>query len=127
MSIFDLRVLVVDDTKDMTDAITSYCDTEKDLDCHVINNGQEALERIRKEKFDLILLDLSIPEFSGMGRSHITETRRTIRIKKYCYLYRIIGSTHAEGYKRCWCERVIQKALFVKCLGRIDREISSSP
>ncbi len=25
----------------------------------------EALERIRKENFDLILLDLSIPEFSG--------------------------------------------------------------
>ena len=60
-----MRVLVVDDTKDMTDAITLYCDTEKDLDCHVINDGQEALERIRKEKFDLILLDLSIPEFSG--------------------------------------------------------------
>jgi CheY-like chemotaxis protein len=60
-----LRVLVVDDTKDMTDAITLYCDTEKDLDCHVINDGQEALERIRKQKFDLILLDLSIPEFSG--------------------------------------------------------------
>ena len=66
MSVFDLRVLVVDDTKDMTDAITLYCDTEKDLDCHVINNGREALERIRKEKFDLILLDLSIPVFSGM-------------------------------------------------------------
>jgi CheY-like chemotaxis protein len=49
----------------MTDAITLYCDTQKDLDCHVISNGQEALERIRKEKFDLILLDLSIPEFSG--------------------------------------------------------------
>jgi hypothetical protein len=31
----------------------------------VINDGQEELERIRKEKFDLILLDLSIPEFSG--------------------------------------------------------------
>jgi len=60
-----MRLLVVDDTKDMTDAITFYCDTEKDIDCHVINDGQEALERIRKEKFDLILLDLSIPEFSG--------------------------------------------------------------
>ena len=32
----------------------------------MINDGQEALEKIRKEKFDLILLDLSIPEFSGM-------------------------------------------------------------
>jgi CheY-like chemotaxis protein len=66
VSVYDLRLLVVDDTQDMTDAITLYCDTEKDLDCHVINNGQEALERIRKENFDLILLDLSIPEFSGM-------------------------------------------------------------
>jgi two-component system, OmpR family, response regulator len=64
-NVFDLRLLVVDDTQDMTDAITLYCDTQKDLDCHVISNGQEALERIRKEKFDLILLDLSIPEFSG--------------------------------------------------------------
>jgi CheY-like chemotaxis protein len=65
VSVFDLRLLVVDGIKDMTDAITLYCDTEKDLDCHVINNGQQALERIRKEKFDLILLDLSIPEVSG--------------------------------------------------------------
>ena len=62
---FDLRILVVDDTKDMTDAITVYCDTEKDIDCQVNSNGQEALERIRNENFDLILLDLSIPEFSG--------------------------------------------------------------
>ena len=60
-----MRLLVVDDNQDMTDAITLYCDTEKDLDCHVINNGQEAVERIQKENFDLILLDLSIPEFSG--------------------------------------------------------------
>ena len=62
---FDLRILVVDDTKDMTDAITVYCDTEKDIDCQVNSNGQEALEIIRNENFDLILLDLSIPEFSG--------------------------------------------------------------
>jgi CheY-like chemotaxis protein len=65
VSVFELRVLVVDDTQDMTDAIIVYCDTEKDIDCQVNSNGQEALERIRKENFDLILLDLSIPEFSG--------------------------------------------------------------
>jgi len=66
VSVYDLRLLVVDDTQDMTDAITLYCDTEKDLDCHVINDGQKALDIIRNEKFDLILLDLSIPDFSGM-------------------------------------------------------------
>jgi CheY-like chemotaxis protein len=31
----------------------------------VVNSGQEGLERIRNENFDLILLDLAMPEFSG--------------------------------------------------------------
>jgi two-component system, OmpR family, response regulator len=42
-----------------------YCNTQKDIDCKVINRGREGLDRIRDEKFDLILLDLAMPEFSG--------------------------------------------------------------
>ncbi len=42
-----------------------YCGAKKDIDCKVINSGREGLESIRQEKFDLILLDLAIPEFSG--------------------------------------------------------------
>ena len=60
-----MRLLVVDDNHEITVAITFYCSTEKDLDCRVINNGQEGLESIRSEKFDLILLDIAMPEFSG--------------------------------------------------------------
>jgi YesN/AraC family two-component response regulator len=29
-------------------------------------DGQQGLESIRNEKFDLILLDLAMPEFTGM-------------------------------------------------------------
>ncbi len=61
-----MRLLVVDDNHEITEAITFYCSTEKDLDCRVINNGQEGLESIRNEKFDLILLDIAMPEFSGL-------------------------------------------------------------
>ena len=60
-----MRLPVIDDNHEITEAITFYCSTEKDLDCRVINNGQEGLESIRNEKFDLILLDLAMPEFSG--------------------------------------------------------------
>ena len=42
-----------------------YCGSKKDIECKVINGGREGLERIRKEKFDLVLLDLAMPEFSG--------------------------------------------------------------
>ena len=45
--------------------MTVYCGFKKDIDCKVVNSGQEGLERIRNEKFDLILLDLAMPEFSG--------------------------------------------------------------
>lgn len=45
--------------------MTVYCDSKKDTDCKVINGGREGLKTIRKEKFDLILLDLAMPEFSG--------------------------------------------------------------
>ncbi len=38
----------------------------KNIDCHVVDNGQEGLERIRKNKFDLILLDIAMPEFTGL-------------------------------------------------------------
>ena len=45
--------------------MTVYCGFKKDIDCQVVNSGQEGLERIRNENFDLILLDLAMPEFSG--------------------------------------------------------------
>ena len=32
----------------------------------MVNTGQEGLDRIRAENFDLILLDLAMPDFSGM-------------------------------------------------------------
>jgi CheY-like chemotaxis protein len=62
---FDLRLLVIDDNHEITEAITFYCSAEKDIDCQVVNDGQEGLERIRNDKFDLILLDVTMPDFSG--------------------------------------------------------------
>ena len=60
-----MRILLIDDNEEITEAIGEYCRLAKDIDCQVINNGREGLERIRNDKFDLILLDIAMPEFSG--------------------------------------------------------------
>jgi two-component system OmpR family response regulator len=60
-----LKILLVEDNHEILEALAFYCGTEKDIDCNVTNSGQEGLERIRNENFDLILLDLAMPEFSG--------------------------------------------------------------
>lgn len=37
-----------------------------DYNLAVTNDGRECLEMLRKNKYDLILLDLAMPEFSGV-------------------------------------------------------------
>jgi DNA-binding response OmpR family regulator len=59
------RVLVIDDNPDITEMLKDFFETE-DIECKVINDGREGLAEICKEvKYDFILLDLTMPEFSG--------------------------------------------------------------
>ena len=57
-------VLVVDDNAQNLELIVAYLDS---LGCKVIGvtGGVEALERVRAERFNLILLDVMMPRMSG--------------------------------------------------------------
>jgi DNA-binding response OmpR family regulator len=61
-----LRILVVEDSVEISEALSFFCGARKDIECEVVNTGQEGLDRIQAENFDLILLDLAMPHFSGM-------------------------------------------------------------
>ena len=61
-----MKVLVIENNVEISEAIGFFCSARKDIDFEAINTGQEGLEMIRKENFDLILLDLGMPDFSGM-------------------------------------------------------------
>ena len=61
-----MKLLVIDDNKDITDVLMIYCES-KGVECTVVNAGIDGLEVIRNNSnFDLILLDLAMPEFSGL-------------------------------------------------------------
>ena len=51
---------------EISEAIGFFCSERKDINYQAMNTGQEGLDMIRKENFDLILLDLAMPHFSGM-------------------------------------------------------------
>ena len=54
--VFVLRLLLIDDNKEITEAIGFYCKSakDKDIDCQVINEGKEGFEV--SEAKNLILL-----------------------------------------------------------------------
>lgn len=65
-------ILIVDDEQDIRE-ILSFNLTEAGYNCRTAANGKAALELLTREKADLILLDVMMPEMSGF------EVARTIR------------------------------------------------
>jgi phosphate regulon transcriptional regulator PhoB len=59
------NILVVDDEKDILDLV-SYNLEKEGYNIHTSKNGEDALNIIRKEHFDLIVLDLMLPDIQGM-------------------------------------------------------------
>ncbi len=59
-----MDLLVIDDNQDITNMFSKYFKL-KNHNVSVANNGQNGLQMIETQKFDVILLDLAMPDFSG--------------------------------------------------------------
>lgn len=60
-----LNVLLVEDTASLAALYQAYLQDEP-LSLTVVNNGQQALEHIRQQPPDILLLDLLLPDMPGM-------------------------------------------------------------
>jgi len=60
------NILVVDDEADVVEFITTLLQ-DNGYETRSANNGIEALERVKEQRPDLILLDLQMPEETGTG------------------------------------------------------------
>lgn len=71
------KVLIVDDEEKIRILIKKYCDTEG-IESEQAENGQVALEKFRKDTFNLIILDVMMPEMDGL--EVLTEIRHESNI-----------------------------------------------
>ena len=68
----ELRVLVVDDEPLVREGIRVFL--EREVDVRVLGearNGEEALERIRELRPDLVFLDVRMPGMDGLDRKSV--------------------------------------------------------
>lgn len=59
------RLLIVDDDPELRNFLTTELKVEG-YDCNEAATGQQALGQIRSESWDLVLLDWTLPDFSGV-------------------------------------------------------------
>jgi len=60
-----LNILVIDDNEDITELLNMVL-TAMDHKISFTNDGKEGLRLIRENKYDVILLDIAMPNFSGV-------------------------------------------------------------
>jgi len=68
------RVLVVDDDKVLQNSVKEAL-LYHSFSVDVANNGKEALHMVYKEKYDLVVMDVNMPEMDGI--SALTEIKKS--------------------------------------------------
>ena len=77
-----MRVLVVDDEKLIGDVIKEYLLLEN-IEVEEASNGEEALNKVKQEDFDIIIMDIMMPKMDGY-----TACREIKKIKDIPFIMR---------------------------------------
>ena len=64
-----LNILIAEDEKNIGDLLTELL-SQEDRRISLAHNGLEAVEKLRREHFDLLITDLMMPEIDGMEVLH---------------------------------------------------------
>ena len=75
-----MKILIVDDNKSITNSLEKYLKI-KGFEVRICNDGYDGLELIQNSKWDTVLLDLSMPEFSGLDIIEKLEKNNVLKDK----------------------------------------------
>lgn len=119
---FTGNALIVDDEKEVLKLLTNII-IDFGFEVDVAADGQEALEKIRSKKFDLVITDLKMPKMSGerlidaiKKERHLQDTKIIVitgsLLTEYSEQDRLIITNYSKGIiKKPFCEEEIYNVL----------------
>ena len=100
---FEVKRRVIDDNEEITEMIRFFC-TPIRVDCTVVNDGKEGLEIIRKtNEFDLVLLDVGMPDFSGIDIVNSLRQDGVLESKNVVIVTASSDKKIQDEDKKQWC------------------------
>ncbi|MGB6674372.1 MAG: response regulator [Candidatus Nitrosopolaris sp.] len=75
-----MKVLLIDDNKDINDMVCLCLETQ-DITVKVVDEGREGLRSIKENHFDVVLLDLAMPGFSGFDIFKVLKDEDLLKYK----------------------------------------------
>ena len=102
-----MKILIVDDNQDITGLLSKFLKA-KGIENVVTNDPRDGLERIKEEKYDVILLDISMPELSGVDIIETLEREKILKDQKIVIFSATVFTTNQindllkkEGVQGC--------------------------
>jgi len=68
-----IKILVVEDNK-INQMITKKILNKMSLSCDIVDNGEDAVERVKQNRYDVVLMDIHMPGISGLEATKIIRT-----------------------------------------------------
>ena len=88
-----MKLLIIDDNTEITDMLKQFLEMA-DFDVTVTNNGKDGLGLIQSNDFDRVLLDIAMPEFSGL------DVLENLKIHNFEYFHKIFILTASSLEKQ---------------------------
>ncbi|SDB53432.1 hypothetical protein SAMN03097699_1962 [Flavobacteriaceae bacterium MAR_2010_188] len=70
LDLTNIKILVVEDNK-INQMITKKILNKMNLQCDVVDNGEEAVERVKENNYSVVLMDIHMPGISGLEATKI--------------------------------------------------------
>ena len=93
-----MKVLVVDDSRTLRRLLIRELNNVGITNITEAGDGNEALEKVRAESFDLMLLDMEMPELDGLGVLNIVKSDPTL---SYLPVIVVSGAEQFEKTEEC--------------------------
>ncbi|WP_425077347.1 ATP-binding protein [Psychroserpens sp. S379A] len=65
LDISNIKILIVEDNK-INQMITKKILNKMNLECEIVDNGEAAVEKVRENTYDVVLMDIHMPGISGL-------------------------------------------------------------
>ena len=72
----NFNILIVDDNK-INQIVTQNILKKKGYTCDLASNGMDAIDMLKNENFDLVLMDINMPEMNGLDATTVVRTFNT--------------------------------------------------
>lgn len=76
-----MKILIIDDTEEILELISAHL-ISAGHEVSTANRGQKGIEMIKTNTFDVVLLDIAMPEFSGLDVIDVLEKSGQINTTK---------------------------------------------